>query len=152
MGISTRLSPSYAVRFWVGWLVQLLRGCTSLLVGWYTITWLVHFLLWQAAKPSGDKCTPYKCTPLENLIATLQQLDCHATATWLPRCGNMVIAQRQHGYRATVMVRQRACWVCGVMRKRLSVRSPTSQTMRCWASVTTSWARFSKTFFLRSVR
>ena len=21
---------------------------------------LVHFLLWQAAKPSGDKCTPYK--------------------------------------------------------------------------------------------
>ena len=21
-------------------------------------TWLVHFLLWQAAKPSGDKCTP----------------------------------------------------------------------------------------------
>jgi hypothetical protein len=20
--------------------------------------WLVHFLLWQAAKPSGDKCTP----------------------------------------------------------------------------------------------
>ena len=20
---------------------------------------LVHFLLWQAAKPSGDKCTPY---------------------------------------------------------------------------------------------
>jgi len=25
-----------------------------------------------------------------NLIATLQQLDCRATATWLPRCGNMV--------------------------------------------------------------
>gem|GEM_PF-2595367 len=22
--------------------------------------WLVHFLLWQAAKPSGDKCTPWK--------------------------------------------------------------------------------------------
>ena len=21
---------------------------------------LVHFLLWQAAKPSGDKCTPYR--------------------------------------------------------------------------------------------
>ena len=21
---------------------------------------LVHFLLWQAAKPSGDKCTPWK--------------------------------------------------------------------------------------------
>ena len=20
---------------------------------------MVHFLLWQAAKPSGDKCTPY---------------------------------------------------------------------------------------------
>ena len=24
---------------------------------------LVHFLLWQAAKPSGDKCTPL-CAPL----------------------------------------------------------------------------------------
>lgn len=141
MGISTRLSPSYAVRFWAGWLVQLLRGCTSLLVGTRLLGWCTPY-----------KCTPYKCTPLENLIATLQQLDCHATATWLPRCGNMVIAQRQHGYRATVMVRRRACWVCGVMRKRLSVRSPTSQTMRCWTSVTTSWARFSKTFFLRSVR
>ena len=23
-----------------------------------TLAWLVHFLLWQAAKPSGDKCTP----------------------------------------------------------------------------------------------
>ena len=23
---------------------------------------MVHFLLWQAAKPSGDKCTPYNCT------------------------------------------------------------------------------------------
>ena len=23
---------------------------------------LVHFLLWQAAKPSGDKCTPYSAT------------------------------------------------------------------------------------------
>ena len=22
------------------------------------LAWLVHFLLWQAAKPSGDKCTP----------------------------------------------------------------------------------------------
>ena len=94
MGISTRLSPSYAVRFWVGWLVQLLRGCTSLLVGWYTITWLVHFLLWQAAKPSGDKCTPYKCTPLENLIATLRQHGYHAAATCLLHNGNMVTAQR----------------------------------------------------------
>jgi hypothetical protein len=25
-----------------------------------------------------------------NLIATLLQLDCHATATWLPRYGNVV--------------------------------------------------------------
>ena len=26
---------------------------------WVNVTnWLVHFLLWQAAKPSGDKCTP----------------------------------------------------------------------------------------------
>ena len=24
----------------------------------WVATWLVHFLLWQAAKPSGDKCTP----------------------------------------------------------------------------------------------
>ena len=22
------------------------------------LAWMVHFLLWQAAKPSGDKCTP----------------------------------------------------------------------------------------------
>ena len=21
-------------------------------------TWMVHFLLWQAAKPNGDNCTP----------------------------------------------------------------------------------------------
>ena len=26
------------------------------------IAMLVHFLLWQAAKPSGDKCTPWECT------------------------------------------------------------------------------------------
>ena len=34
-------------------------------------TWLVHFLLWQAAKPSGDKCTPLvgKCY---NLIGALE--------------------------------------------------------------------------------
>ena len=40
MGISTRLSPSYAVRFWLGWLVQLLfyvgawygQGCPYLLL------------------------------------------------------------------------------------------------------------------------
>ena len=25
------------------------------------IALLVHFLLWQAAKPSGDKCTPFVC-------------------------------------------------------------------------------------------
>ena len=28
---------------------------------------MVHFLLWQAAKPSGDKCTPYKYTLTYNL-------------------------------------------------------------------------------------
>ena len=27
---------------------------------WCILALLVHFLLWQAAKPSGDKCTPYK--------------------------------------------------------------------------------------------
>ena len=27
-------------------------------VGGSLFAWLVHFLLWQAAKPSGDKCTP----------------------------------------------------------------------------------------------
>ena len=26
--------------------------------GYARFAWLVHFLLWQAAKPSGDKCTP----------------------------------------------------------------------------------------------
>ena len=41
-----------------------LRGCSSLCctnraVG-AILAWLVHFLLWQAAKPSGDKCTPYE--------------------------------------------------------------------------------------------
>ena len=40
-------------------------------------TRLVHFLLWQAAKPSGDKCTPFKCTnqaisaPTKQMIAML---------------------------------------------------------------------------------
>ena len=28
---------------------------------------LVHFLLWQAAKPSGDKCTPWSVPPLKLL-------------------------------------------------------------------------------------
>ena len=36
----------------LAWLVSLLARLMSLLAR------LVHFLLWQAAKPSGDKCTP----------------------------------------------------------------------------------------------
>ena len=28
----------------------------------FLLAWLVHFLLWQAAKPSGDKCTPKENT------------------------------------------------------------------------------------------
>ena len=35
------------------------RLCKSVKsVGGSLFAWLVHFLLWQAAKPSGDKCTP----------------------------------------------------------------------------------------------
>ena len=30
---------------------------------------LVHFLLWQAAKPSGDKCTPLECTLIKTSSA-----------------------------------------------------------------------------------
>ena len=30
-----------------------------------TCGWMVHFLLWQAAKPSGDKCTPWENTNQE---------------------------------------------------------------------------------------
>ena len=37
----------------------ILGWCTSCSVG-VLLTRLVHFLLWQAAKPSGDKCTPLK--------------------------------------------------------------------------------------------
>ena len=96
MGISTRLSPSYAVRFWLGWLGQFLRGCTCLkctnrdwlvhdylvgarLLGWCTITWLVHL----------------------RQVHPLRELDCHATTTWLPRNYNLIATQRQHGYPAT---------------------------------------------------
>ena len=32
--------------------------CTNFLSVVNILAWLVHFLLWQAAKPSGDKCTP----------------------------------------------------------------------------------------------
>ncbi len=55
--------------------VNSVGGCSGSLVG-AVLAWLVHFLLWQAAKPSGDHCTPwkaawvwqdaipsYKCTP-----------------------------------------------------------------------------------------
>ena len=43
-------------------------------------TWLVHFLLWQAAKPSGDKCTPlmyqrYGCKYSKN--GSLEQVNRH---------------------------------------------------------------------------
>ena len=44
---------------------------------------LVHFLLWQAAKPSGDKCTPLKATSQHLNISTSQHLNttpsCHYT-------------------------------------------------------------------------
>ena len=32
--------------------------CTYFLSVVNILAWMVHFLLWQAAKPSGDKCTP----------------------------------------------------------------------------------------------
>ena len=36
-------------------------GCVgAYLLCWCILALLVHFLLWQAAKPSGDKGTPYK--------------------------------------------------------------------------------------------
>ena len=58
-------------------------------IGWYTITWLVHDYLVGAletsAPPGRTRLPRYN-----NLIATQQQLDCHATATWLPRYGNVV--------------------------------------------------------------
>jgi hypothetical protein len=38
-------------------LVLLLAWLVHFLLGW------CHFLLWQAAKPSGDKCTPPKSAP-----------------------------------------------------------------------------------------
>ena len=46
----------------LAWLVQLrqLHPLTACLVG-ALFAWLVQFLLWQAAKPSGDNCTPLKC-------------------------------------------------------------------------------------------
>ena len=35
---------------------------------------LVHFLLWQAAKPSGDKCTPYFTFLLFYLFTFLRRM------------------------------------------------------------------------------
>ena len=32
--------------------------CANFLSVVNILAWLVHFLLWQATKPSGDKCTP----------------------------------------------------------------------------------------------
>ena len=32
--------------------------CTYFLSVVNILAWMVQFLLWQAAKPSGDKCTP----------------------------------------------------------------------------------------------
>ena len=37
---------------------------------------LVHFLLWQAAKPSGDKCTPLKHRSPSNRIPFAARSDC----------------------------------------------------------------------------
>ena len=43
----------------LAWLVSLLARLMSLLARLMSLlARLVHFLLWQAAKPSGDKCTP----------------------------------------------------------------------------------------------
>ena len=62
-GCSSLCCTSRAVGAILAWLVHH-RGCSSL---WCTnravgaiLAWLVHFLLWQAAKPSGDKCTTYE--------------------------------------------------------------------------------------------
>ena len=59
---------------------------------------------------------------------------------------------RQEKFWGYTTAKLTALFVAGVTRKRLSARSPTSQQMRPLASVTTSWERFSKMFFLRSVR
>ena len=41
----------------------------------FNIALLVHFLLWQAAKPSGDKCTPLKHRSPSDQIAFAVQSD-----------------------------------------------------------------------------
>ena len=43
---------------------------------YFNIALLVHFLLWQAAKPSGDKCTPLKHRPPSDRIPFAVQSDC----------------------------------------------------------------------------
>ena len=42
--------------------VKICAICGRIISVAWVIALLVHFLLWQAAKPSGDKCTPYKAT------------------------------------------------------------------------------------------
>ena len=48
-------------------------------------TRLVHFLLWQAAKPSGDKCTPFISPPhaAGRSVLRARSLPRRAAATWL---------------------------------------------------------------------
>ena len=42
--------------------VKICAICGRIISVAWVIALLVHFLLWQAAKPSGDKCTPYSAT------------------------------------------------------------------------------------------
>ena len=46
---------------------------------------LVHFLLWQAAKPSGDKCTPFISPPhaAGRSALRVRSLPRRAAAAWL---------------------------------------------------------------------
>ena len=48
---------------------------------------LVHFLLWQAAKPSGDKCTPFVCVVcfVDALEASAPPL-CALLLCWCTSC------------------------------------------------------------------
>ena len=41
-----------------GYTLLYIGGFKGVHLRYFNIARLVHFLLWQAAKPSGDKCTP----------------------------------------------------------------------------------------------
>ena len=72
---SRRYSFAWSVHCLLGWCIVCLVGAL--------LAWLVHFLLWQAAKPSGDKCTPLKAaTESATNLQGVQLSQLHQQSSW----------------------------------------------------------------------